>query len=187
MGDFFQTIVDRDATETDASVLAETVLAWLVSQGIVEAARTDCVLGASDGGYAPGPHMEEWVDDPDEARRMTRGLKTNGLELITSKTVFWSVSTDYQPVCPRGDTPTLPDEWLDAAGEWEQSTGPALVPCPTCRGTYPVTEWSFEPGFAFGSLGFTFWNWPPFLSRRLIDAVGRLLSPHRVVLVYSSL
>jgi len=50
-----------------------------------------------------------------------------------------------------------------------------------------VTEWSFEPGFAFGNLGFTFWNWPPFLSGRLIDEVGRLLSPHRVVLVYSGL
>lgn len=59
--------------------------------------------------------------------------------------------------------------------------------CPSCGAAFPVTEWSFEPGFAFGNLGFTFWNWPPFLSGRLIDEVGRLLSPHRVVLVYSGL
>jgi len=91
MGDFFQTLVDQDADEAEAAALAEKVLAWLVSQGIVEAARTDCVLGASKGGYAPGPQMERWVDDPTEARRLTRSLAVNGLELVTEDSLLVGV------------------------------------------------------------------------------------------------
>ncbi len=116
-----------------------------------------------------------------------RALAVNGLELKTEKTVFYSVSTDYQAVCPRGHAQTPPEDWMDAVDEWYSSTGPALVDCPTCQSPYVLTDWSFEPGFAFGYLGFQFWNWPPFLSRRLIDEVGRLLAPHRIAFVYSRL
>jgi hypothetical protein len=53
MGDWFQTIVDPEATEAEAPALADRVLYWLIEERIVVGERTDCVLG--DGGYAPGP------------------------------------------------------------------------------------------------------------------------------------
>ena len=42
MGNFFQVIVDRDATEFEAADLARLVLKWLISEQIVEAASISC-------------------------------------------------------------------------------------------------------------------------------------------------
>ncbi|CAM5690697.1 hypothetical protein STENM223S_02905 [Streptomyces tendae] len=55
MGDHFQTIVDLDAGPDEAATYAERGLAWLISEGIVSAERTDCVLGAPLG-HPPGPN-----------------------------------------------------------------------------------------------------------------------------------
>ncbi|MFJ7178051.1 hypothetical protein ACIQXA_16990 [Streptomyces massasporeus] len=54
MGDHFQTIVDLDASAADAERLAGRVVDWLVTEGIVLAERTDCVLGRSLG-HPPAP------------------------------------------------------------------------------------------------------------------------------------
>jgi hypothetical protein len=186
MGDFFQVIVDRDAGESEAASLAEAVLDWLTSEEIVEADATPCLNGLDDLGYAPGPKMESWVPDADQARQ-TRSLRTNGLELVTDKTVFWSVSTEYEAVCPNGHAHVPPEDWLDLAGEWQADGGPALMECPTCHGSFSVTEWDFGHGFAFGYLGFRFWNWPFPLAGELIQGVAKLVAPHRVALVYSKL
>ncbi|GDY84963.1 hypothetical protein SAVCW2_41620 [Streptomyces avermitilis] len=53
MGDHFQTIVDLDASAGEAPELAARVIEWLVTEGIVLAERTDCVLGRPLG-HPPG-------------------------------------------------------------------------------------------------------------------------------------
>ena len=35
MGDYFQTVVDRDATEEEAPILGKGIHEWLVGEGIV--------------------------------------------------------------------------------------------------------------------------------------------------------
>jgi hypothetical protein len=186
VSNFFQVVVDRDASEPQAVFLADRVLEWLKVEQIVEATPTACVLGLDDMGYAPGCQMENWLDPRDDGQD-TRRMKVNGLELITKKTVFWSVSTDYKAECPHGHAHTPPEGWLALAGEWFDATGPALMECPTCHDSFSVTEWTFGHSFAFGYLGFQFWSWPPYLSQRLVDEVARLVAPHRVALVYSKL
>ncbi|WP_131813221.1 hypothetical protein [Mycolicibacterium fortuitum] len=63
MGDYAQTLVDVDATDEDAPRLKQRVLSWLISEGIVAAELSDCVLGVDEGGYAPGKTilMPSWV------------------------------------------------------------------------------------------------------------------------------
>ncbi|HEY0095506.1 MAG TPA: hypothetical protein VGB96_14340, partial [Archangium sp.] len=68
MGDFFQTIVDKDVTEDEAPRLAEQVREWLVSRQLIEPDLADCAL--SEPGYRPGPH--------------------NGLQIQVGRTVFWT-------------------------------------------------------------------------------------------------
>ena len=36
MGDWFQIIVDRDATEEEAPALASSIRDWLISEGIID-------------------------------------------------------------------------------------------------------------------------------------------------------
>ena len=49
----------------------------------------------------------------------------------------------------------------EAIGQWIEQSGPALVPCPSCKGHVPVTEWRCQPPLGFGNLSVVFWNWPP--------------------------
>jgi hypothetical protein len=184
MGNFFQVIVDRDATEFEAADLARLVLNWLISEQIVEAAPTRCLNG-SDPAYAPGPKLVSWVADADQARQ-TRSLETNGLELTTGKTVFPSIDNEPEATCPKGHTHVPREDLLDLAAQWQDETGPALMECPTCHGSFSVTEWDFGHAFAFGYLGFWFWNWPFPLSDKLMNGVATLLAPHRLAVIHSS-
>jgi hypothetical protein len=49
IGDLFQTLVDLDSTPAEAAGLTSRALDWLVREAIVNAERTDCVLGAPLG------------------------------------------------------------------------------------------------------------------------------------------
>ena len=49
--------------------------------------------------------------------------------------------------------------WFD--DQWMKQSGPALVACPRCGVEVTVTECQCEPPLGFGTLSFSFWNWPP--------------------------
>ena len=59
------------------------------------------------------------------------------------------------------DNEDLADVLSEAIGQWIEQSGPALVPCPSCKGHVPVTEWRCQPPLGFGNLSVVFWNWPP--------------------------
>jgi hypothetical protein len=184
MGNSFQVIVDRDATESEAAALGRLVLSWLVCEQIVEADPTRC-LNDSDLAYAPGAKMESWVADAAQARH-TRSLEINGLEVITGKTVFPSIDNEPEATCPKGHTRVPPEDVLDLAAEWQDAVEPVLMECPTCDGAFAVTEWDFGHAIAFGYLGFWFWNWPFPLTDKLIGSVATLVAPHRLAVIYSA-
>ena len=181
MGDWFQTIVDRDASEADSPELSTAILTWLVSEGIVSPNRCDCVFG--EGGYPPGPHYAKAVEDPDD--RLFK-LRTNGLKITTTRTMFHCGQLGAHPVCSscsnRFDvSDEWGDEWGKAVGEWYEKRGPGLLACPRCNHIEAITEWEHDPAFGFGNLGFEFWNWP-FFTSRFLQEIGKCLE-HRVLLV----
>ena len=180
MGDWFQSIVDPETTEADAPAAADRVLRWLIDEQIVVGDRTDCTLG--DGGYAPGRAYVKATGSSDPYLLATR---TNGLEVVSTRTVFYSGGLGYELkiVClscgGRFEPPEGP--WGDAVGEWYHRRGAGMLACPGCGAARPVTEWPHEPAFGFGNVGFTFWNWPN-LTGEFVAAVGRQLR-HRVFVV----
>ena len=191
MGDTFQTIADVGAGEAEAEALAAAVVGWLRDAGIIAGQQPGCVLGAA-AGYPPGPGYDAAVTDVDE---LLSGLKVNGLEVITTRSVFFPGQGDTGPVtCPQcGRDVELQDpadgtmtaQWKlfsDALGKW-MTGGPCEVTCPLCWQDTALNDWhwSVEWPVAVGFLGFTFWNWPP-LSSSFIAQVQAHLS-HRIVVI----
>lgn len=195
MGDWFQTVVDLDATEQEAAGLADRALAWLIAEGIVAAATSDCVLGGGGQGHAPGPHYARAVDDPAPV-----DLWTNGLHLQTGRTVFDSGQGEpAAAVCPlcAAEVRLLDEEtWEEIDGAWEPFAGKfaewteggeGLVRCPACARESSVARWSWEDDhFACGLLGLTFWNWGE-LTPAFVRDLGRQLGGHRTAVLRGKL
>lgn len=196
MGDTFQIIADIEVAENAATALAGSVVNWLRDAEIIAGQRPGCVLGA-DVGYPPGPGYHAAVTDVDE---LLAGLKVNGLELTTTRSVFFPGQGEVGPVtCPQcgrdvelqdpaGDTMTA--HWKlfsDAITNW--MTGePSAVTCPLCWHPTALNDWhwSVEWPVAVGFLGLTFWNWPP-LGSSFIAQVQAHLGGHRIVVIRGKL
>jgi hypothetical protein len=177
-------IVDCDATLEEAPELAEIVIGWMISEGIV--VPTDSKLPGWPKHYPGGPRLGEWAASPESAGDITR--QAEGVDIEIGRQVFFNMSADGWPdaICPNGHRQPLLKGDFDVVSEWYAATGSARLLCMTCQSAYPAPEWAFEPDFALGNLGFTFWNVPP-LSPRLVEQVELLLSPHRVAAVAGTL
>ncbi|CAL9323853.1 MULTISPECIES: hypothetical protein [Streptomyces] len=191
MGNYFQTVVDLDATPADARTLADSGLDWLVREGIVRAELTDCVLGAPSG-HPPGPSWAKAVDQEDWE-------PSGGLTIETGRTVFHCGQGDPRfAVCPHcaGRADFCTDRLEEIEGAWEpfgeainawSDTGSAAVTCPRCRRTGDLTAWTWSDDyFALGYLGFEFWDWPDF-SPGFLEGLSRALGGHRTVLMAGKL
>ncbi|WP_322749713.1 MULTISPECIES: hypothetical protein [unclassified Frankia] len=195
MGDSFEIIADVEATETETTALAATVVRWLINTDIIAAEATDCVLGA-DLGYGPGPRHALALAEPDDY--LSR-LRTNGVTVTTGRTAFHPVQGELGPVvCPRCDQTMLLEDagtgattkqwevFSDAIGSWHNG-GPGDVACASCGQVGLLNDWRWigDWPFAFGFLGFTFWNWPR-LSDAFVAQVAERLR-HRVVVTRGKL
>ncbi|MEV5266611.1 hypothetical protein [Streptomyces werraensis] len=193
MGDHFQTIVDLDAGPDEAATYAERGLAWLISEGIVSAERTDCVLGAPLG-HPPGPNWLRACSPEDEEWE-----PSDGMDVEVGRTVFNGGQGEPEAVtCPRCEVTTrlMTDTWEPddeawapfgaALRDWDD-TGEAEAVCPACAASVPLPEYRWaDDYFAFAHLGFEFWNWPEFTEEfltRFSDALGG----HRVRRVWGKL
>jgi predicted RNA-binding Zn-ribbon protein involved in translation (DUF1610 family) len=177
MSEWFQTIADVEATADEAEGLAAATLAWLVETGIVVAEETDCVLGRA--GHAPGPRYAAAVT---ETYPGLLTLHTNGVEVITGQTVFFSMGAD-DVTCPHcGQVTNLEgDAWQalsDTIGVWYDG-GTGEHPCPGCGKAVGLNDWTWSPPWGFGYFGLKFWNWPE-LSPRFLAEVSQRLG-HRTV------
>ena len=186
MGDWFQSIVDVEASEAEARGLADRVVGWLIVEGIVVDQRTDCTLG--DSGHAPGSNYPAAVVEPWDGLLTTR---PNGMEVEIGRRVFHpgQGGTDRAtcPFCLKVNvlqeerTYELTPRWedfSDAISSWYEG-GTGELRCTDCQRIVTLNEWRWEPPWAFGFLGFTFWNWPQLLDTFVAD-VSRILK-HRVV------
>jgi ribosomal protein S27AE len=179
MGDWFEVIADVEATAEEADRLAADMLAWLVERGIVMAEQTDCVLGGL--GYAPGPNYTAAVTEPDANLHR---LQTNGLNVVTGQTVFYSMGVD-RIICPRcGAVVVDQDDELSwprfsaSIDDW-YAGGSGIQTCERCGEAAGLNDWHWSPPWGFGYLGFEFWNWPRLNPDFIAEVSGRL--GHRIV------
>ncbi|MFF4642140.1 hypothetical protein [Streptomyces sp. NPDC001389] len=187
MGSHFQTVVDLDATPADASALATAGLDWLVREGIVRADMTPCVLGAPLG-HPPGLSWQTAVGEADWE-------PTDGLKVETGRTVFHGGQGEpAYAVCPHcaGRVVLLTEAWDTVEEAWQpfeeaidawHATGRAAVTCPGCGRGGELAAWTWDGDYyAFGCLGFEFWDWPAF-GPAFLERFARALGGHRLVVV----
>jgi hypothetical protein len=199
MGDSFRTIVDSFASLEEAPVLADRVISYLIERRIVRPERSDCVLGKK-GSYPPGENVGEalatWTPhhirgtqhipgDPLPLETIIHTLRrwsVNGVEEVVGRTVFHNFGAGLDVVrCPVCLANQVKADWGDAVGTWYQGDNLAAFRCPSCNESSPIIEWTFDPPWAFGNLGFNFWNWPP-MKRGFIDRLSGILG-HKVVVI----
>lgn len=197
MGDWFQTIVDVEAEAEDAERLANGVRDWLISEGVVLAERTDCVLGAV-AGHPPGPAFAQALEDPSSDDGW-RDLWSNGLDIAVGRTVFDAGQGEPEGVtCPHcaGEIRLVDDHWQpideawtpfgEALSDWSDGVDDT-IPCPSCDRPVEPAAWRWtDDYFVLGHLGFRFWNWPP-LKQDFVAEVGRRSGGHRTVLLAGKL
>jgi hypothetical protein len=178
MGDWFQHVVDLDASTAEAPLLQDHLHAWLVQHGIIASTRSPCVLDALGRGYAPGPRYPLVVDATLKTLERTNALQIKGVVFCTGRTVFDSGQGRVALFCP-GCHGKDPDDhaWTEAVTEWFEG-GRGLLACAQCHTAHPITEWIFEPAWGFSSVGCTFWNWPP-LKPSFVADIARVLG-HRI-------
>ncbi|MFE9324211.1 hypothetical protein ACIHDR_11440 [Nocardia sp. NPDC052278] len=175
MGDWFQNIVDVEATDADAAELSEQIVAWLVVEGIIVSERTDCVLDAEPG-YGPGPNCLRAAESP------VPDLRTNGMSALTGRHGFDAGEGAFPETitCPSCAAEIRLDPVAEDEVVWVYA-GVEARTCPGCSDLIDYDEWVWpESYFVWGHLGFRFWNWPP-LRPEFIAELGRRLG-HRTVL-----
>ena len=73
------------------------------------------------------------------------------------------------------------DEFEVAIEEWTNNTGDDQIKCPNCESVDSIVHYIFEPTWAFGGLGLTFWNWGTFKETFFEDLENLMGKKLRVV------
>lgn len=182
MGDWFQILVAPDIAAAQAKAAGTRMLEWLVAEEIVSAETKDCVLGA-DAGHSPGPQYIKATGKTDP--HLLR-LWSNGLVVVSKRTVFHSGQGGFDLICSAYNSKFEPPQrWGDALNEWFKQSGSGDLVCPVCGTSRSIVKWQHDPPWAFGELGFEFWNWPPFTEAFVRAFENRMGS--RIVRVYGKL
>ncbi|WP_406369360.1 hypothetical protein OG788_05655 [Streptomyces sp. NBC_00647] len=139
-------------------------------------------------GHPPGPLWAKAVGQVDWE-------PSDGLKVEIGRTVFHGGQGDAMyAACPHcaAHVHLYTDEWDTIEGAWEPfnkaidtwyDSGRAAVTCPRCSRAGDLTAWTWDNDYyAFGYLGFEFWDWPEF-SPSFLERFARVLGGHRTVLV----
>lgn len=84
MGNWYEIIVDRDATEAEAPRVAERMRRWLAERKVIELTPRLRFLNMKV--YRPGPAYQSTLKEPNPSPDTVKGLK-----FVVGRTVFLSV------------------------------------------------------------------------------------------------
>jgi predicted RNA-binding Zn-ribbon protein involved in translation (DUF1610 family) len=177
MSDSSQIVVDVEVSDTGAVPLADSIKRWLVAEEIVENELSDSVLDGA--GYRPAVGSRAIVAGHNDGWSQ---LLTNGLDIRIGRQVFETSGNSIELECTSCRAVFEPDEsWFEAVGRWYEGGDSVTFDCPSCGRHALLNDWEGPSRWAFGSLGFEFWNWPP-LSKDFVRALSDKLG-HRTVVV----
>ncbi len=185
MADYFQTIVDTQAAPDQADHLAKHVVAWLAEKGVVKPSPSE------EGGYDRGPNAVEIALPcaPRPGHESIPPVHTH-LQVLIGRMTHpddLSEAREPRPGCPAcGKTfDDVDGEWQAATQDWISGDDDAPLRCGACGKESPVAAWTYHNRYAYGHLGFRFWNWPP-LKPAFLDDIRRELG-HSIALVEGKL
>lgn len=169
MGDIFISIVPKKINYVNPAETASIILRWLIDEEIIEGEKTDCIL-SSELGFPPSKKFKKIIgeDVSDEFLENYKQLRTNGLEVITNKTVFdCGQNVINKVICPNCSGEIPETIWQSYISEWFENNRD-IVKCVICQKEDIISNFDFQCedeslklSIGFSNLGFTFWN-PPF-------------------------
>jgi hypothetical protein len=175
MGDYFQSFAAVDVARADARVVAAKVRAWLQEERIVSAEISDSTLGGQ-GGYRPGTCWHKAVAPMWNGERGWLTLMTNGVEIIDTPTVFYTIDDDsLAAVCPHCgadcDGEFVDNRILCHFEAWQAGDDGIVVACPHCAGAAHLLAWRIN-AIVLAHVGLELWNWPT-IADDLVAALTR--------------
>lgn len=178
MSDSADWVVVLDVRLGEADYLAETIKNWLIAQEIIlpSLASERSLRG---GEMWPRGWASQWDEDLTFQPRPT----LCGFEIVKERRVFDAGGNGLDAlVCPQCKERHDPEEleWSDAVGTWYSGHDDSALYCPSCHTSHSLLDWEFCVPWAFGNLGFGFWNWV--IKQDLVDRIAAL-SGHRCRLV----
>lgn len=106
-------------------------------------------------------------------------METNGLEIITKRTVFISGEGYVEDIiCPACKS-SIELEDFDFK-KWEEGLSDHSQ-CPHCKKESEINTFHFEPEWGFSDLGFKFWNWPSFNDEFILEFKNKLQCEIRII------
>ena len=177
MSDTSTSIVPNISYYPDAAEKAVEIVDWLISIKAVKPEKTKCIL-SEETGYPIGEGARLLTDGPEQ---LPFKLVTNGLEVITTRTIFSAFEGGLDKmVCPKCGTDILDEDSFDFLDNYYDK-GDAMLACTHCKKKSDLNEYLTEPAWAFSNLGFTFYNWPEFKKDVIKDFEKRLGCKVKVV------
>lgn len=168
MGDHYHRIVLENVTKEESNSIADKIVEYLIKRKIISSQKADCVL--SGEGYLPG---ENYFEAYNQSQDDLLNWSVNGVEVQIGHQVFYSNWLD-EINCPNCGTNIHELEWGDALSEWCDESGNDKIDCPQCGKSNSIVDYIFEPTWAFGELGFTFWNWGDDFNKDFINDIQEL-------------
>ncbi|KVN37097.1 hypothetical protein WT11_08280 [Burkholderia stagnalis] len=141
----------------DATRVGDLSREWCRSHGLEEDDLTAKLTGKDAIGYPLGPHYAN-ASDADAHRPPSI---PNWLEVVVERRVFDAGGGGLEVFCPACDAEqtALSNTWSIAISNWFDGDDSAPLTCGMCGHLQPMTQWRYEPPWAFGNLGFNFQNW----------------------------
>lgn len=153
-----QFLVFKNLSDDELDSAEMKVVDYLINRKVISTEQKDNVLG--DGtGYCPGEKWHIAVDYPEEKHFLSSN--TNGMEVSKGRTVFWADGRGFEAIsCPNCGHNNVDCEWSDLFCIWMQNPNAALLTCKHCYKENSICEYNFDPKWALGNFGITFWGWP---------------------------
>jgi hypothetical protein len=171
MSDTFITIVPKKVTADEVPDISKRTIDWLTKRDIISQNLTDCILGENKG-YPPGLKCHEIFE---EINFELRNLKTNGLEIVTTRQVFHNGGNGLDEiVCLKCGANNIDSDWAEKVDSWYKKENDTFE-CSECNHETSITNYDFQPKWGFGEFGLKFWNWPDF-NKDFLDDLKRLLN-----------
>ena len=165
MSDHYISIVSEKTNPTDAQELAKRIVSYLTEKKIIQKELSDCVLGST--GHRPAENFGAILEKQNEG---FWDLKTNGVEIITERTVFENGGNGLEQVnCPNCGQNQIEENWENSLDHWYTKSDSDLVKCSNCSSKNSITKFDFKPNWGFGNFGLIFWNWGKFKSHFFTD------------------
>lgn len=108
MSDHSISVIPRNSNYYQNKVKADEILEWLISEDIVKAKLSDCIL-SSDKGYAISEGAKQITNFPND---LPYDLIFNGLEIITTRQVFDTGESGIEKcICSNCDKNIAKEDW----------------------------------------------------------------------------